>query len=325
MPDRWELRARGVNGATSARLPSDAGGEKGGIAAAGVPMGRPGRHALPGARGAVKGGMDRHDLAKLILVRLDAEGPRIRADFNSPRGTRTRHAVVDDLLPAEIAHRIHAAFGDGSAFLRRDSFRERKKTLAKLDRLPAIAAEISYAIQDPAVVAKVGELTGMERLEPDASLYAGGLSMMTRGDFLNPHIDNSHDAARERYRRLNLLYYVTPDWREENGGNLELWDDHVRTPVTLTSKFNRLAIMETNKHSMHSVSPVVADGARTCVSSYYFSEISPDGSEYFHVTSFSARPEQGLLRAVSAVDAAARNVAGRVLGLGRGKDEVNQG
>jgi Rps23 Pro-64 3,4-dihydroxylase Tpa1-like proline 4-hydroxylase len=269
--------------------------------------------------------MDRHELANLILARLDAEAPRIRAEFSSPRGTRTRHAVVDDLLPTEIAHRIHAAFGDGSAFLRRDSFRERKKTLAKLDRLPAIAAEISYAIQDPAVVAKVGKLTGMERLEPDASLYAGGLSMMTKGDFLNPHIDNSHDAARERYRRLNLLYYVTPDWREENGGNLELWDDDVRKPVTLTSKFNRLAIMETNKHSMHSVSPVVADGARTCVSSYYFSEISPDGSEYFHVTSFSARPEQGLLRAVSAVDAAARNVAGRVLGLGRGKDEVNKG
>ncbi len=27
-------------------------------------------------------------------------------------------------------------------------------------------------------------------------LYAGGLSMMFEGDFLNPHIDNSHDAGR---------------------------------------------------------------------------------------------------------------------------------
>ncbi len=269
--------------------------------------------------------MTRDQLAELILVRLDEEAPRIRADFANPQGTRTRHAVVDDLLPEAIALNIHAAFGDGSAFLRRDSFRERKRTLAKLNLVPPILTEISYAIQHPAVVARIGELTGMERLEPDASLYAGGLSMMGRGDFLNPHIDNSHDAERARYRRLNLLYYVTPGWRLENGGNLELWDDAVRVPVTLVSRFNRLAIMETNRHSMHSVSPVVVDAQRTCVSSYYFSEISPDGSEYFHVTSFTARPDQTLLRAVSAVDAVARNVAGRVLGLGRGKDQAYKG
>jgi hypothetical protein len=106
------------------------------------------------------------------------------------------------------------------------------------------------------------------------------------------------------------------------GGKLELWDDDVRTPVTLTSKFNRLAIMETKKFSMRSASPVEVGRLRSCVSSYYFREISPDGSVYFHVTSFTAGPEQPLLRMVSAADAAARNVAGKVLGLGRGKDEA---
>lgn len=230
--------------------------------------------------------------------------------------------MVDDLLPPDIAHEIHAAFGDGSAFLRRDSFRERKKTLAKLDQRPPIAAEFSYAIQDPRVVARIGELTGMERLAPDASLYARGLSMMVKGDFLNTHFDNSHDAARERYRRLNILYYVTPDWRDENGGNFQLWDNDMRKPVMLASKFNRLAIMEINNYSMHLVSRLVADGTHTCVSTYYFSEFSPDGSDYFHVTGFSARPEQGLLRAISAVDGMARKLAGRLLGLGRGKDDA---
>ena len=32
---------------------------------------------------------------------------------------------------------------------------------------------------------------------------------MDLGHFLNPHIDNSHDAKRERYRRFNLLYGVS--------------------------------------------------------------------------------------------------------------------
>ena len=52
-------------------------------------------------------------------------------------------------------------------------------------------------------------------------LYAGGISMMAPGHFLNPHIDNSHDKFRQRYRVLNLLSYVSPDWDQTRGCNLE--------------------------------------------------------------------------------------------------------
>ena len=134
---------------------------------------------------------------------------------------------------------------------------------------------------------------------PDSRLYAGGITMMTRGDFLNPHIDNSHDGERKLYRMLSLLYYVTPDWKPEYGGSLELWDDAVKKAVVIPSLFNRLVIMETNRHSWHSVNPVRSDGWRCCVSNYYFSEHSPDGSDYFHVISFSARPDQTFRRWIS--------------------------
>lgn len=45
---------------------------------------------------------------------------------------------------------------------------------------------------------------------------------MAKDNFLNPHLGNSHDKDRECYRVLNLLYYVTPNWSHEQGGNLEL-------------------------------------------------------------------------------------------------------
>ena len=32
---------------------------------------------------------------------------------------------------------------------------------------------------------------------------------MPQGNYLKPHLDNSHDRDRKRYRVLNLLYYVT--------------------------------------------------------------------------------------------------------------------
>jgi Rps23 Pro-64 3,4-dihydroxylase Tpa1-like proline 4-hydroxylase len=117
---------------------------------------------------------------------------------------------------------------------------------------------------------------------------------MERGHFLNPHIDNSHDRFRKRYRVLNLLFYVSPGWSAGNGGSLELWPDGPKgKPVAIPSLFNRLVIMKTNRTSWHSVDAIRVRRSRCCVSNYYFSRFPPDGTDdYFHVTSFRGRPEQ---------------------------------
>jgi Rps23 Pro-64 3,4-dihydroxylase Tpa1-like proline 4-hydroxylase len=269
--------------------------------------------------------MERKELVSLILEKLEINRDLILQQWQSPQGTRTRHFVLDDLLPVAIAHQIYDAFpktGDG--FHDRESFREKKRTSKHLSQYAPILGEITYAFQDPAIVASISKIIGFDHLEPDPSLYAGGLSMMFKGDFLNPHIDNSHDAQRAHYRRLNLLFYVTPEWKVENGGNFELWDDERRNPKTLVSKFNRLIVMETNKISWHSVSPVKAAGARCCVSNYYFSKISPDETEYFHVTSFDGRPDEKVKRAIGVFDNALRNVVSKTLKTGRGKEQINE-
>lgn len=267
--------------------------------------------------------MDREELVELIIGRLDQEADAIREAWNTLVGTATRHCAIDNLMPEAVAAEIYNAFPrNGEGFFSRATFREHKRTSPKFDELPPILGNMTFAIQDPRVVAKVGELTGMDLLEPDASLYAGGLSMMFKDDFLNPHIDHSHEASRQKYRRINLLYYVTPDWKQENGGNLELWNDDVTTPRTIVAKFNRLALMET---SWHSVSPVLVETPRCCVSNYYFSEESPDKTTYSHVTSFTGRPEQAGRRAISKIDNGLRNFASSVLGMRRYKDQVYDG
>jgi len=140
-----------------------------------------------------------------------------------------------------------------------------------------------------------------------SSLDAGGVSLMARGHYLHPHIDNSHDMDRARYRVLNLLYYVSPDWRIEDGGHLELWPRGTRgEPLTLHSKFNRLVVIATNRTSWHSVSAVRTDRNRTCVSNYYFSPVSPEADDYFHVTSFRGRPGQPVRDLLLRADAALR-------------------
>jgi len=260
-----------------------------------------------------------------ILQRLDAASEQIIAQWKNPEDTLTRHFYLDELLPRSDVEEIYAAFPrNGEGFFDRESFREKKRTSANLSDFNAILSDITYAIQDARVVNKVSELCSMKSIEPDPKLYAGGLSMMFPNDYLNPHIDNSHDGDRSKYRRLNLLYYVSPDWSFDNGGNFELWNEERTIPKTIISHQNRLVVMETNKTSWHSVSKVNAERPRCCVSNYYFSEISPDGDEYFHVTSFLGRPEQPFRRYLGVLDNGLRNFVSRTLNIGRGKNLINK-
>jgi len=260
-------------------------------------------------------------LAGLIADRLEGEAERLREAWRAPAGTQTRHFVIDGLLPESDARAVAAAFpGPEAAWRRLDTFRERKSTFAKLDAADPLIEAATDAFHDPRVVAAVAGITGLEDLEPDPELYAGGVSAMGPGDFLNPHIDNSHDAERRRYRRLNLLWYATPGWTAEQGGALELWDKTVRKPVAIPSGFNRLIVMETGPSTWHSVSPVTGPGERRCVSNYFFSTASPTGRSYHHVTSFLGRPNQPMRRIAGRADNALRQAAASVLGRGRGRE-----
>ena len=268
----------------------------------------------------------KEELVRLILARLQADEAPLREAFEaSKEKVGVRFCTIDDLLPADVARHIAEVFPRLEQMRLMDSFRERKYTSKNFDQFDPLMHDITFAFQDPRVVAQVEAVTGIRQQIPDAKLYAGGLSAMTRGHFLGPHIDNSHDGKRQNYRTLNLLYYVTPDWQGESGGHLELWNRDVTRNEVIESRFNRLALMETTPTSWHSVCEVNADGVRRCVSNYYFSPSSPTGANYFNITAFSARPEQKLLRAVTWADSLLRSAVRRVVPGGVGRKDVYEG
>jgi Rps23 Pro-64 3,4-dihydroxylase Tpa1-like proline 4-hydroxylase len=270
--------------------------------------------------------MSKEQIVELILQRLNDEAAALKSRFKgSVEEGGVGHCVVDKLLPVELAERIYNAFPAPESMRLMASFREKKYTSKNYDEFDPLLKDIMFAMQDERVIALVSEITGIREQIPDSSLYAGGLSAMTRGHYLSPHIDNSHEASRRFYRTLNLLYYVTPGWELENGGNLELWDRDVRKNTIIVSSFNRLAIMETTPTSWHSVSPVIADGTRCCVSNYFFSPQSPTGVEYFNVTSFSARPEQPFNRLLARIDNSLRQTIRKFVPHGVGKKDVYEG
>ncbi len=263
------------------------------------------------------------ELVALICAKLSDNGSLLKKQFLDHRQQVAGYFLIDDLLPTEIAQAIYQSFPEVEKMRFMDTFRERKYTYKHLDNTSPLLKNITFAIQDPRVIELVEQITGIEKQTPDPSLYAGGISKMIKGHFLNPHLDNSHDGERKKYRTVNLLYYVSPDWKVENGGHLELWDQKVKIPTVIHSLFNRFVVMETNRKSWHSVCPVV-EGVRCCVSNYYFSEQSPEGKPYFNVTSFQARPEQKLRRLYCGLDNFLRNHLRTVVKYGLGKKDVYQ-
>ncbi len=248
---------------------------------------------------------DREILGALIAERLRSSAAHLTAEFR--QSGRIPAFVLDDLVPASIARRIYAAFPETRFMRTLNTFREHKCIAAQMDDHDPILEEAVYAFQQPEVIEAIAAITGLEGLEPDEHLYAGGISRMEKGHFLNPHLDNSHDKDRQRYRVLNLLWYVTPDYPDGQGGNLELWDAGPKgTPREIPSFFNRLAVMATDRTSWHSVSPITGDVPRCCVSNYYFSQVPLGESPYFHVTSYRGRPEQTFRDLLLSTDARIR-------------------
>lgn len=256
--------------------------------------------------------MNRQTLADLMVEKINGEKDRCKSEFQT--SGRIQSFIVDNLLPDDLAKNIAQKFPASEDMTLRNNFRERKYVSSQMNHYDPLLEETVFAFQQPQLIKAISDVTGFHDLYPDEILYAAGISGMTKGCYLKPHLDNSHDLSGKKYRVLNLLYYISPDWKEEYGGNLELWDQGVREkPRTIVSRFNRLAVMTTLRSSWHSVSEVKQDDTRRCISSYYFSPSSLERGKYYHVTSFRGRPEDGIKKIIFETDGFIRNVIGKTV------------
>ncbi|CAM3950541.1 2OG-Fe(II) oxygenase [Flavobacterium jumunjinense] len=251
--------------------------------------------------------MNRNQLADLIFSKIEKNKDTLVKQFQYSK-PEIGFFYLDDLLPEDIALKIFNFFPKPVNMVLKKSLRENKYVAAQMNQYDSILEEIIYAFQDIRIVTLIAEICVINDCFPDEKLYAGGISLMEEKQYLNPHLDNSHDKERERWRVLNLLYYVTPNWKLEYGGNLELWPNGLKNKqITIESKFNRLAVMATHNKSLHSVSPVVVNNKRCCVSNYYFSNSPLQVTDSFHVTSFRGRPENKITDIILQTDTWLRN------------------
>lgn len=256
------------------------------------------------------------EISELIYAKIKSNQSALTLAYQASEG-QIGYFFIDELLPENLAQKCFEVFPKRADMRCLKSLREYKHVSAQMDKHDSLLEKVIYAFQDPKIVRLIGEICKIDMLYADDSLYAGGLSLMAKDNFLHPHLDNSHDAERQRWRILNLLYYVSPNWKAENGGHLELWPNGPKKePIIIESKFNRLVVMATHDRSWHSVNKVTVDGCRCCISNYYFSDEPLKSTDRFHVTKFRGRPEDTFTNIVLDLDAELRMFVRRIFKKG---------
>jgi Rps23 Pro-64 3,4-dihydroxylase Tpa1-like proline 4-hydroxylase len=243
------------------------------------------------------------EISELIVEKISQNREVLKANYK-----KSIHEIgyfyIDDLLPNDLVLKINSCFPEAKDMILKKSIREDKYIAVQMDNYDSLLEQVVYAFQHKNVVNSISEICEIEDLHPDVNLYAGGLSLMENKQFLNPHLDNSHDKDMGKWRVLNLLFYVNPNWQSNFGGNLELWPKGLNNnPIVVASKFNRLVVMATHQKSWHSVSPITnSDFSRKCVSNYYFSNFPLKNNDSFHVTTFRGRPNQPIINQLLKLD-----------------------
>lgn len=225
-----------------------------------------------------------------------------------------KYFVIDGLLDIEIAKGAFQSFPKMGEMDTLKDFRQVKAQDPAIDKFNPLFSEIIFQqLHSQRFLEFISKITGIPNLVADDQLYAAGLAQGANGSFLNVHIDNSSHPVNNWYRRLNLLLYLNKDWTEEKGGHLELWSSDMSESVAILPIFNRMVVFATDKQSWHSYRHVnTPDGdTRKSINIYYFTEQSPEGTDYYHITSFKARNNEALNKVVYPVDNFIRSIVRR--------------
>ena len=113
-------------------------------------------------------------LAVLVLSQLKQQQQQVKKQYEATK-SGIGYFFVDDLLPIDIVKEIHRAFPLPVEMKRNKSLREHKHIAVQMDQHNPLLEQAIYAFQDTEVVSLIQSICGIDKLEPNTNLYAGGI------------------------------------------------------------------------------------------------------------------------------------------------------
>lgn len=195
--------------------------------------------------------------------------------------------VIDDFISEELAQDLYSEFPeyDSLKWYSYDNPLERKKAIQFWGAFGPKTYQFFMELCSEKFTQKLRDLTGNPSLIPDIGLHGAGWHMSKTGDHLNMHQDYSMHPLADMQRKYNIIIYLTPDWKPEWGGNLELWSHDIDTNkakdrvASIDCLFRRAIIFNTTQNSWHGFPDDITcpEGVyRRSIAMYYLDE--PDNT-----------------------------------------------
>lgn len=213
------------------------------------------------------------------------------------------HIVIDNFFDPSVLDAVLEEFPskDAIKWTTFDNQNEIKLAAQRDDYFGAATKWLMYHLNSAHFLTFLEDLTGIQNLLPDPHFEGGGLHQILRGGKLGIHADFNKHRKLGLDRRLNFLVYLNKNWKEEYGGNLELWDTTMtRCERKVLPVFNRAVIFSTTSDSYHGHPDPLAcpEGmTRKSLALYYYTNGRPEeeiGRE--HSTLFRMRPNEKAVR-----------------------------
>jgi 2-oxoglutarate-Fe(II)-dependent oxygenase superfamily protein len=229
----------------------------------------------------------------LDRAKVSDKGRDIRKTYSA--GNPFPHIVIDNFLPEAILERCLAEFPTDTAAVA-DTFdrkQERCKRSFTPDFLQPFSRHLFYAFNSRPFIRILENICGIRGLIPDPYFEGGGYHEIAQGGHLSVHADFNYHGQMNLERRINVLIYLNKSWKDEYGGQLELWDNDMKACVrSYVPLFNRCVIFNTTSSSNHGNPQPVnqPDGtARRSIALYYYTATWEDAKRK-HTTQFKVRP-----------------------------------
>ena len=201
------------------------------------------------------------------------------------------HVVIDDIFPAKALEALsrelpEAASEQGCAlsnettqfacFQRRGVEYRKSQIDHESDMGPATRDFFAF-LRSPTWVTFLESLTGITGIVPDPYYSGSGVHMIAPGGMLQVHAD--FNSRYGRRRRVNTFLYVNPDWPDDFGGHLELWDKNMSgCRQRILPKLGRFVAFSSTDFSYHGhPHPVAAPKGRLrrSLALYYYTNDCP--------------------------------------------------
>jgi Rps23 Pro-64 3,4-dihydroxylase Tpa1-like proline 4-hydroxylase len=221
----------------------------------------------------------------MINKQLDFES--LRREFSQGE---IKRIVIKDLFETDFIRKCEDEFKkiQEEKFLRYSDphFEYEKYTLNNVDEMPSNIRKIFNFIHSEEFIQTISLLTGLSPLYIDEKRWGGGIHKTKKDGYLSVHKDftvlpTTYPDETQMLRCINLIGYMTEEWKDEDGGHLEFWDKTgTRVVEKIPLDFNTWVIFDTRDNYHGHPYPYLGEVPRMSIASYYYIREKVDESKW---------------------------------------------